>query len=246
MAPPSMSRDEAFAVLDLRGDADASEVARAYRRLARELHPDTGGDVEAFHRLQRAYERLTGDGLPLERSAPPPAPTPRPSRPTTTARHQRFVDDPVAVDAVAWDAPVGDGALDRHALARAIVSDGDEVVRPLAAASRGPGRRPGGLAKLLHNDRTATLTVAPSTTRGRRGHDVEVTVVGWTRRDRRTLEHAPRTDGWVHTRGSSSTTLARVIVPSRDPRATALRVATEIDEVLTSAGWPLQDWAPQR
>lgn len=51
-----------YDVLGVSPDADQSEIARAYRRLARETHPDTQPDTpdaaERFGRIARAYEVL--------------------------------------------------------------------------------------------------------------------------------------------------------------------------------------------
>lgn len=51
-----------FGVLGLPRDASDSDIKRAYRRLARDLHPDVNPDPEAKERFQevtRAYEALT-------------------------------------------------------------------------------------------------------------------------------------------------------------------------------------------
>lgn len=44
-------------LLGLPANATLEEVERAYRELAKQAHPDVGGDVEQFKRLQAAYER---------------------------------------------------------------------------------------------------------------------------------------------------------------------------------------------
>ena len=60
----SRSRDEmrALDVLEIEGDPDFDEIRSAYRRLAKENHPDvTGNDAEAskrFQAVQAAYEVL--------------------------------------------------------------------------------------------------------------------------------------------------------------------------------------------
>jgi len=45
----------AYAVLGLPPDADGETVRSAYRERVKEVHPDHGGDEEAFKRLQDAY-----------------------------------------------------------------------------------------------------------------------------------------------------------------------------------------------
>jgi molecular chaperone DnaJ len=62
-----------YAVLDLRPDAANDEIKRAYRRKAREHHPDAGGDAERFKEVTHAYEVL--------------------SDPERRARYDRFGDD---------------------------------------------------------------------------------------------------------------------------------------------------------
>ncbi|MEX0617073.1 MAG: DnaJ domain-containing protein [Candidatus Woykebacteria bacterium] len=40
-------------------DADASQVRSAYRREAKKVHPDLGGDAENFKKVQEAYKVLS-------------------------------------------------------------------------------------------------------------------------------------------------------------------------------------------
>lgn len=47
-----------YEVLGVPRDASEDDIKRAYRRKARELHPDSGGDEEAFKELTAAYEVL--------------------------------------------------------------------------------------------------------------------------------------------------------------------------------------------
>ena len=52
-----------YAVLGVRRDANADEIKMAYRRLARELHPDVNPDPvtqERFKEITQAYEMLSG------------------------------------------------------------------------------------------------------------------------------------------------------------------------------------------
>src|ERR1017187_3090744 len=51
-----------YAILGVRRDANAEEIKKAYRRLARELHPDVNPDPvtqERFKEITQAYEVLS-------------------------------------------------------------------------------------------------------------------------------------------------------------------------------------------
>ena len=81
-----MARDY-YAILGVPRDASAEQIKRAYRKLARELHPDVNPDAAAQQRFQdvtAAYEVLTdpqkrqivdlgGDPLEPGRAAPTPS-----------------------------------------------------------------------------------------------------------------------------------------------------------------------------
>ena len=58
-SPSGLSPAEAYSRLDLETGAEESEVRQAYRRKVKEVHPDRGGDEEAFRRVTEAYETLT-------------------------------------------------------------------------------------------------------------------------------------------------------------------------------------------
>lgn len=47
-----------YEVMGLKADADGVEIRSAYRRLARSVHPDSGGNAESWAQLKRAYDIL--------------------------------------------------------------------------------------------------------------------------------------------------------------------------------------------
>lgn len=49
---------KACAVLGVHWPVNADEVKKAYRKLAKEAHPDAGGSEERFRQVQEAYEVL--------------------------------------------------------------------------------------------------------------------------------------------------------------------------------------------
>ena len=48
----------AWGELGLAPGASLAELRRAFQRRSLETHPDQGGDAEAFHRVQLAYQKL--------------------------------------------------------------------------------------------------------------------------------------------------------------------------------------------
>jgi DnaJ-class molecular chaperone with C-terminal Zn finger domain len=51
----------ALARTNLPSDADAKEIKRRFRELAKETHPDTGGDALKFLELMKVYRKLMDD-----------------------------------------------------------------------------------------------------------------------------------------------------------------------------------------
>ncbi len=53
-----------YDILEITKDAGDREIQAAYRRKAKQSHPDVGGDVVEFSKIQEAYEVLSD---PVER-----------------------------------------------------------------------------------------------------------------------------------------------------------------------------------
>lgn len=83
--------DDLYDVLGVAPDATADEIKRAYRKRARESHPDTGGDEEEFKRVTHAHQVL--------------------SDPDRRARYDRFGDDGTSAGGAAAGDPFGFGGL---------------------------------------------------------------------------------------------------------------------------------------
>ncbi|MDP8958249.1 MAG: J domain-containing protein [Actinomycetota bacterium] len=63
-----MNRSTARRVLGVSGGAGSEEIDQAFRRSARRLHPDVGGDTQRFQQLVSARRALLGpssSGSPL-------------------------------------------------------------------------------------------------------------------------------------------------------------------------------------
>jgi hypothetical protein len=68
-------QDDPWAVLGLPFDANRGAAQRAFRRLAKQTHPDVGGDAAAFRAVAGAWAEL-GPLLPAEPEQRPVAPAP--------------------------------------------------------------------------------------------------------------------------------------------------------------------------
>ncbi len=70
-----MPRHDPYEVLGVHSDASVEDIIRAYRRLAREWHPDVSDDPAApehFRVLSRAYEQLLAAAEAHGRAVPVP------------------------------------------------------------------------------------------------------------------------------------------------------------------------------
>ncbi len=53
-----MAEEADYRTLDLKPGASKEEVKRGFNRLAKQYHPDTGGDAEIFQAILAAYKRI--------------------------------------------------------------------------------------------------------------------------------------------------------------------------------------------
>ena len=213
------------------------DVKRAYRRLAREHHPDRGGDPGTFQHLHRAYERLAA-----EADGPP---VPMMSRGTPSRPPVPFADEAQTADlsSVDWSVaiPAGEVRLDRDRLAGWLAAGGKGSVRPLVATSRSPGSRLNGVARLLAPEVTSRLRVA-ETADDRGVAVVAIEITAANRRARRALDSVSLDGSWSRTRRTSSTELRAILPPSTDRRATAVRTSDRLVTMLELLSWPLSSW----
>lgn len=61
-----MNEPDHYRILGVSPEAPRGEIQTAYRRLLRETHPDRGGDDDAFHQVQAAWETLSDADLRRE------------------------------------------------------------------------------------------------------------------------------------------------------------------------------------
>ena len=230
-----LTREEAARVLDLALPCSPGQVKRAYRRQARQFHPDRGGDARTFDALQRAYERLVA-----EDTAAPPVVQGRPSRaPASTPQAPSRSE----LAALASDRAVPPGRLrlDTDLLASALARGHRQPLHPVLAASRAPGSALNRAASVLATDLTATLAIATTIT-DLREPVITIELTGGARRARRALERAPLEGVWTRLRRSSTTQLRSTIAPSAERHTSAAAVTLRVTRLLEHLAWPLPQW----
>lgn len=223
-----MDRRTALSVLGLSGEVDVPLVKQRFRTLARDHHPDHGGDPATFQDLHTAYEVLL---LALSAAPEPAAPDVARGRPSRADDAQETAR---RLDAAALDAATGE-------LAELLVAAGAGRYR-----SRAPGARTNRLAGSLAIGTASVLTVvlrdgaAPT---GPRTAHLELS--GRGRAARRALSDLDVTSvegaAWSRSRGDAITVLAADVTGS-DVAAVAHRAAAATERLLDALDWPLSEW----
>ena len=230
-----LTREQAARLLQVTLPCADGQLKRAYRRLARQHHPDRGGDVRVFHQLQAAFERLAEEDV-----ARPVVTRGRPSRtpasaPRTPSRSELAAID---LDLVIPDRPT---PLRASLVASALARPHPAALHPLRAVSRAPGTRLNRAAAILSADLTSTvdIEVAPDD-RGRQVVAIEVTAAA--RRARRALEAVALEGEWIRRRRTSTVQLSSSIEPGPDRGRTAVATTLRLVRLLEAASWPLEQW----
>jgi hypothetical protein len=116
-------RSNALSFLDLRPNASDEEIKKAYRKMARNMHPNKGGRTENFQSLQEAMNILSK--MPRY-NAPPPRPTPRynapPPRPTPRYTPPPFMTNLNANNVAALAVQMKDGFKKTQKIANGVFS----------------------------------------------------------------------------------------------------------------------------
>lgn len=239
-----MEPRHALQVLGLHVDASRDDVKRAYRRLARDHHPDAGGDAATFHRVREAFEELAGGVPELD------VPGPQEVRASVEERwweapgvfHDAPVDTSLLDDAAPPDTAAAAVVVDRATLARLLLPRDDASVGRVTLRSRGPGAWLNRVIAWLQPDLLTRLDIGPATSGPRPGHDVSVRLRGAAGPGRRRLATGDLPAGWTRRRGATSVDVSRDLRPARTGPETAVRTAQVVNETLDALDWPLRQW----
>ena len=227
-----MDRRRALDVLGLDDDVDLPGLKARFRTLARDRHPDRGGDPAAFQDLHAAYELLRSVLAELDRRpAPPRVARGRPSRGDEAAQAARSLDRTELRPAA-------------QALADALARDGSS-----RSLSRAPGSRLNRVAGSLALGTASRLELRltpPRTADARPTVQIGLTVRNRpARRALATLAVASLEGAaWTRHRGDGVTVLSAEVA-AHDVEALTRRAAAAVARMLDALGWPLEAWHPE-
>ncbi len=230
-----LTREQAARLLEVTLPCADGQLKRAYRRLARQHHPDRGGDVRIFHQLQAAFERLAE-----EDAAQPVVTRGRPSRMPATAPRTPSRSDLAAID---LDLAIPDRPtpLRPSLLASALARPHPAALHPLHAVSRAPGTWLNRAAAILADDLTSTVDIeVADDDRGRQVVAIEVTAAA--RRARHALDAVALEGEWIRRRRTSTVQLSSSLEPGTDRARTAVATTVRLVRLLEAASWPLEQW----
>lgn len=240
-APSADDLARARAELGVASDADAADLRRAFRELARAHHPDRGGDPRRFDRVRRAFALLTDAPRPTA----PRVGVGRPSRraPMPTASVERLNAERLD-DAARAAVLSGVRTLDAAVVAGWLLGPATSIAG-FHAVSRAPGSRVNRAAHALAEGSTSRLTITAVGLDG--GVVLRSELTARPRSARRALdglrlEGAERGRGWVRTRGSSLTRLRQDHGVAGDIERCVLDAVGGLTELLERLAWPLSEW----
>lgn len=230
-----MQPERARSLMGISQRAGEDDIRRRYHLLARDLHPDGGGDVDEFRELQQAYAVLlaTRGGAPTPADGADRAAAHRAE--LDRQRRERERIPVVDVDGVDWSRPLPatPAPLDEQLLAVAV------FVGRAVAVSRGPRALLNRLAPSLDDSLVARVELAVPRTDGTTGQRVAAS----GRRGRLLMDDLRGRHGWHVVRRSSDLVIASRSVPvTGDRRVDALRHVHFAVEALDTMRWPLRTW----
>ena len=223
-----MERRTALAVLGLTGEVDLVRLKQRFRTLARDHHPDHGGDPATFQDLHTAYEVLRAA---LAEAPGPTVPDVARGRPS---RADDAYDTGRRLDTATLDAATA-------ALAEGVAARG--ACRYL---SRAPGARSNRLAGSLAIGATSRLAVTlrpPVTSTAPAVAHIELSGRGRAARRALTMLDLGRVGGatWSRRRGDALTVIV-ARVHGADVGVVAHRAAAATAWLLEVLDWPLSQW----
>jgi ferredoxin len=143
--------DSPYEVLGVEPDADEATVVRAYRRRVKETHPDQGGEIAEFQRVQDAYAAIEAgaaeitavpdardidtDGVETEAADPEPAEAGAAAARLEYLDYEVLVERGWQIDDVDLFEKASNADLDPDSYGRLLVNSGETILE--AAEERG-------------------------------------------------------------------------------------------------------------
>lgn len=234
-----MRPDQARAVLGVSTEADRATIKRRYHLLARDWHPDAGGDPDQFQQIQQAYDLLLRVGPTA--SATPARPDRAAARRAAAdrARQEREKVEPIDLDRIDWTRPLPSSAtaLDHELLA--VVAGSLAPIAPLVAVSRGPKGILNRFSHALDDAMTVRLEVGIRLDDGELG----AKFLAQNGKGRAKLLELRGLHHWSVNRLSQDIVFATRPLPiGTYAQVNGLRAADAVGEALDRMSWPMDRW----